>query len=118
MTQSQPDRIDRNGIRADFKLRLDSFALDAAFAAPSAGVTALFGPSGSGKTTVLRCIAGLERAAGSLHVDGEAWQDGARFVATHKRPLGYVFQEVVSPCRIRLAKICTGNVDPSRCKAV
>ena len=93
MNQSQRDRFDRNGIHADFKLRLDSFALDAAFGAPSAGVTALFGPSGSGKTTLLRCIAGLERAVGSLHVDGEVWQDGTRFVATHKRPLGYVFQE-------------------------
>jgi len=93
MTQIQLARMDSNGIRADFKLRLDSFALDAAFGAPSAGVTALFGPSGSGKTTLLRCIAGLERAAGSLHVDGEVWQDETRFVATHKRPLGYVFQE-------------------------
>jgi molybdate transport system ATP-binding protein len=80
-------------IRADFKLQLESFALDANFAAPAVGVTALFGPSGSGKTTLLRCIAGLERAAGSLHVNGETWQDGAKFLPVHKRPLGYVFQE-------------------------
>ena len=57
------------------------------------GVTALFGPSGSGKTTLLRCIAGLEHAAGSLHVNGETWQDDGIFVPTHQRPLGYVFQE-------------------------
>jgi molybdate transport system ATP-binding protein len=93
MTQGELTRLDGNGIRADFKLKLDSFALDAAFSAPSTGVTALFGPSGSGKTTLLRCIAGLERAAGSLHVNGEVWQDETRFLATHKRPLGYVFQE-------------------------
>lgn len=80
-------------IRAHFKLQLESFVLDATFSAPAAGVTALFGPSGSGKTTLLRCIAGLERAAGSLQVDGETWQDENTFVATHKRPLGYVFQE-------------------------
>lgn len=80
-------------IRAHFKLQLESFALDATFSAPAAGVTALFGPSGSGKTTLLRCIAGLECAAGSLQVDGETWQDENTFVATHKRPLGYVFQE-------------------------
>ncbi|MGA7594211.1 MAG: molybdenum ABC transporter ATP-binding protein [Gallionella sp.] len=85
--------VDAQGIRAQFKLKLDSFALDANFAAPAAGVTALFGPSGSGKTTLLRCIAGLERAAGSLHVNGETWQDGAKFLPVHKRPLGYVFQE-------------------------
>ena len=80
-------------IRAHFKIQLGSFALDAAFNAPATGVTALFGPSGSGKTTLLRCIAGLERAAGSLNVNGETWQDGTTFVPTHKRPLGYVFQE-------------------------
>ena len=80
-------------IQANFTLQLDSFALNAAFSAPATGVTALFGPSGSGKTTLLRCVAGLERATGTLHVNGEIWQDANTFVATHKRPLGYVFQE-------------------------
>jgi molybdate transport system ATP-binding protein len=80
-------------IRANFKMRWDSFTLDVSFSAPAVGVTALFGPSGSGKTTLLRCIAGLERAAGSLHVNGEVWQDDTQFVTTHKRPMGYVFQE-------------------------
>jgi molybdate transport system ATP-binding protein len=80
-------------IQANFTLQLDSFALNAAFNAPATGVTALFGPSGSGKTTLLRCIAGLERATGTLYVNGETWQDATSFVATHKRPLGYVFQE-------------------------
>jgi molybdate transport system ATP-binding protein len=41
----------------------------------------------------LRCIAGLERAQGALQVNGETWQDEKTFVPTHKRPLGYVFQE-------------------------
>ena len=93
MTQMQMNGTKMNGIRADFKLQLESFALDVSFSAPDVGVTALFGPSGSGKTTLLRCIAGLERAAGLLHVNGEVWQDETRFVPVHKRPLGYVFQE-------------------------
>lgn len=80
-------------IRVHLKMQLDSFALDAAFSAPAVGVTALFGPSGSGKTTLLRCIAGLERAQGSLHVNGELWQDEKTFMPVHQRPLGYVFQE-------------------------
>lgn len=80
-------------VRAQFKMQLDGFVLDAAFDAPAAGVTALFGPSGSGKTTLLRCIAGLERAQGTLQVNGETWQDENAFVPVHKRPLGYVFQE-------------------------
>lgn len=82
-----------SSIRAQFRMQLDSFVLDAAFEAPATGVTALFGPSGSGKTTLLRCIAGLERAAGALRVNGETWQDETTFVPTHKRQLGYVFQE-------------------------
>ena len=82
-----------NVIRAQFKMQLDSFALDADFDAPATGVTALFGPSGSGKTTLLRCIAGLERAAGSLRVNGETWKDDKIFMPVHKRPLGYVYQE-------------------------
>ncbi len=85
--------IQTGELRAHFTLQREDFALDAAFSAPASGVTALFGPSGSGKTTLLRCIAGLERAQGSLHVNGEVWQDGMRFVPTHQRSLGYVFQE-------------------------
>ena len=82
------------GIAACFRLDWPGFALDVDLNLPGAGVTALFGPSGSGKTTLLRCIAGLERAPqGRLTVAGEVWQDAARWVPTHKRPIGYVFQE-------------------------
>ena len=71
-----------------------AFSLDAAFEAPGQGVTAIFGPSGSGKTTVLRCIAGLHRAAaGHVAIKGELWQDEASFRPVHQRPIGYVFQE-------------------------
>ena len=80
-------------IRASFRMQLANFRLDASFSVPATGVTALFGPSGSGKTTLLRCIAGLERADGTLHVNGELWQDDTHWMPTHQRPLGYVFQE-------------------------
>ncbi len=80
-------------IQASFVLQRESFALNASFNAPAVGVTALFGPSGSGKTTLLRCIAGLERAQGTLQVNGETWQDEKTFMPVHQRPLGYVFQE-------------------------
>ncbi|MDR3394365.1 MAG: ATP-binding cassette domain-containing protein, partial [Parasulfuritortus sp.] len=81
-------------IRARFDLRFPEFSLDVDLALPGQGVTALFGHSGSGKTTLLRCIAGLERSPGGyLSVAGEVWQDGGLFLPTHKRPLGYVFQE-------------------------
>lgn len=82
-------------IRARFQLDRSEFRLDVDLDLPGRGVTALFGPSGSGKTTLLRCIAGLERAPGFLEVNGEVWQDDSNrlFQPTHRRPLGYVFQE-------------------------
>jgi molybdate transport system ATP-binding protein len=82
-------------IRVQFKLDRGEFALDLKLDMPGRGVSALFGPSGSGKTTLLRLIAGLERAPGFLEVNGDVWQDDAAnvFVPTHRRALGYVFQE-------------------------
>ncbi len=82
------------GIRARFGLDYGGFALAVDLSLPGRGVTALFGPSGSGKTTLLRCIAGLERTSdGFLQVNGQVWQDGQQFLPTHRRPLGYMFQE-------------------------
>lgn len=80
-------------IKAQFKLSHPGFTLDVALELPGRGVTALFGPSGSGKTTLLRCIAGLERGAGRLEVNGEVWQDEQAFLPPHRRAIGYVFQE-------------------------
>lgn len=61
---------------------------------PAHGVTAIFGHSGSGKTSLLRCIAGLEKADnGRLIVSDDCWQDEDSFLPTHKRSIGYVFQE-------------------------
>jgi len=77
--------IDRGAFRLDVDLEL-----------PGRGITALFGPSGSGKTTCLRAIAGLEHVNdGYVAIGGEVWQDEAQriFVPTHRRALGYVFQE-------------------------
>jgi molybdate transport system ATP-binding protein len=67
--------------------------IDAAFAVPASGVTALWGPSGAGKTTLLRAIAGLNRLEGHVRLGDTVWQDGAQFTPVHKRRLGYVFQE-------------------------
>ena len=76
-----------------FKLTRADFALNVDLQLPGRGVTALFGPSGCGKTTLLRCIAGLEHASGSLMVNEHLWQDATHFVPTHQRAIGYVFQE-------------------------
>ncbi len=85
--------IAADGIRARLALQRPGFALDVDLHLPGRGVTALFGPSGCGKTTLLRCLAGLEQAAGELHVNGATWQDAHQWLPAHCRPLGYVFQE-------------------------
>ena len=89
MSASSDLRIRLTLPRADFALNVD-------LRLPGSGITVLFGASGSGKTSVLRCVAGLERAhPGLVAVAGEVWQDDAAqvFLPTHQRALGYVFQE-------------------------
>ncbi len=82
------------GIHARIRIDWPGFSLDVDECLPPRGVTALFGHSGSGKTTLLRCIAGLEHAAeGQLSFNGSVWQDARTWVPTHRRPIGYVFQE-------------------------
>ena len=82
-------------IEASLRLSRPGFALDVNLSLPGQGVTVLLGPSGCGKTTVLRCLAGLERAQGRVRVAGLTWQDDERgvHVPTHHRALGMVFQE-------------------------
>lgn len=60
----------------------------------SNGVTVLFGPSGCGKTSVLRAIAGLDQHTSTrIQFADTVWQDDTHFIPTHKRGVGYVFQE-------------------------
>ena len=82
-------------ITARLRLARPSFTLDVDLQLPGQGVTALFGPSGCGKTTVLRALAGLERASGRVALGDSVWQDDERqqFLPSHQRPLGYVIQE-------------------------
>ncbi|MCC2955904.1 molybdenum ABC transporter ATP-binding protein [Massilia sp. IC2-477] len=84
----------------DFQVRLAlpraDFRLDVDLRLPGSGITVLFGRSGSGKTSVLRGVAGLEASGRArIVVGGETWQDddAGVFLPTHRRALGYVFQE-------------------------
>ena len=81
-------------IECKIKIHLDGFILDANFSIPDRGITVVFGASGSGKTTLLRAIAGLEKSDdGYLKAGDSVWQNGKNFLATHKRQIGYVFQD-------------------------
>ena len=54
----------------------------------------LIGPSGCGKTTLLRAVAGLERAqSGSISLAQEAVSSGTTHVPAEERRIGMVFQD-------------------------
>src|SRR5687767_9366409 len=75
---------DRGGVRA---------VEDISFTVEEGRFFTLLGPSGCGKTTTLRCLAGLERPeSGTIRLDDRVLSGDARFVPTHARDIGMVFQ--------------------------
>jgi iron(III) transport system ATP-binding protein len=61
---------------------------------PAGGIGVLIGPSGCGKTTLLRAIAGLEKAdAGRIGLGGEWVSQSGRHVPPESRRIGMVFQD-------------------------
>jgi molybdate transport system ATP-binding protein len=78
-------------------LRKQAGDLDLRIAFESDGpVTGLFGPSGAGKTTLVNMIAGLVRPdVGRLALNGDVLFDHDKRidVPSHRRRIGYVFQE-------------------------
>jgi ABC-type multidrug transport system ATPase subunit len=60
---------------------------------PAGQIVALGGPNGSGKSTLLKCLAGLLRFEGSVHVDGRL-VDGSPDV---RHSIGYLPQIVGMP---------------------
>jgi iron(III) transport system ATP-binding protein len=62
--------------------------------ARAGSLTAVLGLSGCGKTTLLRLIAGFERAdAGRVTLAGHVLEDPSTYVAPERRGIGYVPQE-------------------------
>ncbi|HSR74826.1 MAG TPA: ABC transporter ATP-binding protein [Sulfurovum sp.] len=53
----------------------------------------LMGESGSGKTTLLRILAGLEKAEGSIMVEGLSWLEKGKMLPPQRREIGFVFQD-------------------------
>lgn len=68
---------------------------------PSGALTALLGPSGGGKSTLLRIIAGLERAdEGTVEIDGV----DATKLPPQKRNVGFVFQHYAAFKHLSVAR--------------
>ena len=73
-------------IRYEDEIILDGVSLEVA----TGEIVSLVGPSGEGKTTLLRVIAGIEKAeSGTVIVDGV----DVTHLPTHKRGIGLVFQD-------------------------
>ncbi|MDO9291210.1 MAG: ABC transporter ATP-binding protein, partial [Hydrogenophaga sp.] len=65
-----------------------------AFGLRAGDIGVLIGPSGCGKTTLLRAVAGLERASsGSITLQGETVSDGQHHMPAEQRRIGMVFQD-------------------------
>ncbi len=67
---------------------------EVAFGLEAGQIGVLIGPSGCGKTTLLRAVAGLERASGgSIALGGEVVSSAALHVPAEARRIGMVFQD-------------------------
>ena len=80
-------------LNLDVQFTRDRFSLQVRERLPLSGVTALYGPSGGGKTTLLRVIAGFERAAGSVGFGDWVWASDSHWVPPHERGVGFMFQD-------------------------
>ena len=77
-----------------FKHSLDDFHLEVEASVTEQGVTAIYGPSAAGKTSLLRLLAGLDRAEqGQIVFNDSTWQSDSLWVPPWKRRLAYVFQQ-------------------------
>jgi molybdate transport system ATP-binding protein len=83
-------------VEVSLRHEFPGFSLNASFALPKPGVTALFGVSGAGKTSIVNAIAGTFRPReGRIAIGGRTVLDTAAgvFVPASGRRAGYVFQD-------------------------
>ncbi len=83
-------------IKIEFKQRLGETDFDINVELPSNKISALFGRSGAGKTTLINVISGLVTPAqGKVQIGNHVLFDSEQGInlPTHKRRIGYVFQD-------------------------
>ncbi len=93
-TKASEQELISLAFQLSYPSRDNAFTFDVSTDFPNNGVTAILGESGSVKTTLLRCIAGLEGSVkGHLRLGDKVWLSEQTKVPTHKREIGYVFQD-------------------------
>lgn len=80
-------------LELDLALDRGDFSLALQGRWPVPGITGLYGHSGAGKTSLLRALAGLLPARGTLRLQGQPWLDGKQSLPPHRRAAGLVFQD-------------------------
>jgi len=90
MAKSVPEHL-----QLDLHLQHPGFELQVCEQLAASGVCAVFGKSGSGKTSLLRAIAGFEKATGMIRFGDQTWLDSARGVCVpvQQRGIGFMFQD-------------------------
>jgi iron(III) transport system ATP-binding protein len=87
-----PAALSANGLSKSFGATTVLAGLD--LEVPAGSLTAVLGPSGCGKTTLLRLLAGFERAdAGTIRLGERVLADEGSHLAPERRAIGFVPQE-------------------------
>ncbi len=86
--------LELSHLRVQYPGRERAAVSDVSLSLRSGELGVLIGPSGCGKTTLLRAVAGLERASGgSIRLDGELVSSASEHRAPEARRIGMVFQD-------------------------
>jgi iron(III) transport system ATP-binding protein len=86
--------VEVSQLRVQYSGRAQAAVDDVSFGLRAGDIGVLIGPSGCGKTTLLRAVAGLERAtAGQIRIAGEMMEGEGHHVPAEARRVGMVFQD-------------------------
>jgi molybdate transport system ATP-binding protein len=81
-------------LQANIVVRRPEHTTSLELVAPPGEVVGLIGPNGAGKSTTLQALAGLVPLSdGCVSMAGTVWDDGRQRLPTHRRSIGYVFQD-------------------------
>ncbi|MDB5943143.1 MAG: putative transporter, ATP-binding component involved in an Fe3+ transport system [Ramlibacter sp.] len=86
--------VEVSQLRVQYAGRPQPAVADVSFGLTAGDIGVLIGPSGCGKTTLLRAVAGLERAsAGEIRMSGQLVASASVHVPAEDRRIGMVFQD-------------------------